>query len=493
MFSFFITILMCIANIYYCLENLSRRKTTNILQISTYQGHEAALADDWNLDFNEPNCSRTNTNQTQTRLQVDLGKPYSLSNVRIHRRDVYKSNSMGRYRRGRFYLDVSEFSATTSTTKQRIRCYIENRVYQALPINMINIPCKYTARYVIVETKYNAPEEDSFSEKGLEICKIEVYGCEIGRYGYDCRPCRGCLTCDVRSGFCNQDSSYPIIQLSLFFGLSFLFMVYVLFCRIKRGNKCLFKRVYTPKHDISFSTCNPGQTNEMTTTPLTHANLQQCICNKFNYTHSTRLDMQTELQTCITSLLKKRFLAQQESTQAETSSQKSINENSSNCDHVSYENVHEVECVVNNSNPQKTIDEEVHLSTCKQCYFKRGLTSRSEKTTNSRLSTNETHSDGKFYEDLSKDDPDLADYEELTVTETILDSEIRKQFVCEKDYATQPAKETSILNEERVSNSDFYFDVPSLNCYENLDGDDCYEEEPIYELPAQPEDNIKRK
>lgn len=71
----------------FCTENLSRRKTTNLLQISTYQGHEAALADDWNLDFNEPNRSRTNTNQTQTRLQVDLGKPYSLNNVRIHRRD----------------------------------------------------------------------------------------------------------------------------------------------------------------------------------------------------------------------------------------------------------------------------------------------------------------------------------------------------------------------------------------------------------------------
>lgn len=65
---------------------------------------------------------------------------------------------------------------------------------------------------------------------------------------------------------------------------------------------------------------------------------------------------------------------------------------------------------------------------CKQCYFKRGLTSRSEKTTNSRLSTNETHSDGKFYEDLSKADLDLADYEELTVTETILDSEMYVLF-----------------------------------------------------------------
>lgn len=85
-FMYFIVLLV---NIFlsFCTENLSRRKTTNILQISTYQGHEAALADDWNLDFNEPNCSRTNTNQTQTRLQVDLGKPYSLNNVRIHRRD----------------------------------------------------------------------------------------------------------------------------------------------------------------------------------------------------------------------------------------------------------------------------------------------------------------------------------------------------------------------------------------------------------------------
>lgn len=85
-FMYFIVLLV---NMFlsFCTENLSRRKTTNILQISTYQGHEAALADDWNLDFNEPNCSRTNTNQTQTRLQVDLGKPYSLNNVRIYRRD----------------------------------------------------------------------------------------------------------------------------------------------------------------------------------------------------------------------------------------------------------------------------------------------------------------------------------------------------------------------------------------------------------------------
>lgn len=70
-----------------CTENLSRRKTTNLLQSSTYNGHGAALANDGNQDFKELNCSRTYIHQTQTRLQVDLGKPYSISNVRIYRPD----------------------------------------------------------------------------------------------------------------------------------------------------------------------------------------------------------------------------------------------------------------------------------------------------------------------------------------------------------------------------------------------------------------------
>lgn len=40
----------------------------------------------------------------------------------------------------------------------------------------MNIPCKHTGRYVIVETMYDAAEDDSISENGLEICEVEVYG-----------------------------------------------------------------------------------------------------------------------------------------------------------------------------------------------------------------------------------------------------------------------------------------------------------------------------
>lgn len=70
-------------------EHLSRRKTTNLIQSLTYKVHGAALhvTTDWKIDFRETNCSRTYINQTQTRLQVDLGKPYSISYVQIYRPD----------------------------------------------------------------------------------------------------------------------------------------------------------------------------------------------------------------------------------------------------------------------------------------------------------------------------------------------------------------------------------------------------------------------
>ena len=84
------------------------------------------------------------------------------------------------YRFRQFYLDVSNGSAasTTTLTSQRKRCYKDNTTAPATPPDVIHIPCKETARYVIVETTYDAPEDDKFDEVGpaLEICEIEVYG-----------------------------------------------------------------------------------------------------------------------------------------------------------------------------------------------------------------------------------------------------------------------------------------------------------------------------
>ena len=66
-----------------------------------------------------------------------------------------------------------------TTTAERTRCYTDNTTAPNLPPNIINIPCIQTARYVIVETTYDAPEDDPQKGAVLEICEIQVKGCVI--------------------------------------------------------------------------------------------------------------------------------------------------------------------------------------------------------------------------------------------------------------------------------------------------------------------------
>lgn len=75
-----------------------------------------------------------------------------------------------------FYLDVSNSSAMESSTIQRVRCYTDKTTAPDVPRNILDIPCKHTARYVIVETTYDAPDDGLYTGAMLEICEIEVYG-----------------------------------------------------------------------------------------------------------------------------------------------------------------------------------------------------------------------------------------------------------------------------------------------------------------------------
>lgn len=94
---------------------------------------------------------------------------------------IFTSYSLGiwkPYRFRQFYLDVSNTSATQTKTAHRTQCYTDNTAYPSVPPNIIDIPCKHKARYVIVETTYDAPEDDKYGVHGaiLEVCEIEVYG-----------------------------------------------------------------------------------------------------------------------------------------------------------------------------------------------------------------------------------------------------------------------------------------------------------------------------
>lgn len=93
--------------------------------------------------------------------------------------DIWKQ-----FRFREFYLDVSAFPATTSNTSQRTRCYTDNTTYPYLPPNIIGIPCQQTARYVIVETTYVAPENNPFVGAVLEISEIEIYGIYFNKLFY---------------------------------------------------------------------------------------------------------------------------------------------------------------------------------------------------------------------------------------------------------------------------------------------------------------------
>lgn len=180
-------------------ENLSRRSGTVLTQSSTYENYNTARAHDGSLLTTEEYCAITDTKSNIAWLQVDLWKLFSIKNVRIFYR---KQENWHQYRFRQFYLDVSNSPATDTITSQRTRCYTDNTTAPNLPPNIIDIPCKQTARYVIVETTYDAPEDNPTTGAILEICEIEVYGCEIGHYGSGCRCCEGCQECDVINGTC---------------------------------------------------------------------------------------------------------------------------------------------------------------------------------------------------------------------------------------------------------------------------------------------------
>ncbi|XP_052693073.1 uncharacterized protein LOC128171350 [Crassostrea angulata] len=134
---------------------------------------------------------------------------FSINNVKIFYRNE-GNTGWKQYRFRQFYLDVSTLRATETTAVQRTRCYTDNTTAPYLPSTTIDIPCKETARYIIVETTYDAPEDDPITGAVLEICEIEVYGCEVGQYGDYCKCCEGCQECDIENGKCAKQPELSI-------------------------------------------------------------------------------------------------------------------------------------------------------------------------------------------------------------------------------------------------------------------------------------------
>ncbi|XP_062590339.1 multiple epidermal growth factor-like domains protein 10 [Saccostrea cucullata] len=180
-------------------DNLSRRSATKVSLSSVFESWNAALANDGiTTQTDYKRCSHTAHGLPKAWLQVDLKDYFSLKSVKIYYRD---ESNWPPYRFRQFYLDVSNSSADVTSTSQRIRCYKDETEEPDVPPAFIDISCRHTARYIIVGTSYDAPEDNPIKGSILEICEIEVYGCGIGKFGELCKNCQ-CSTCSIINGSC---------------------------------------------------------------------------------------------------------------------------------------------------------------------------------------------------------------------------------------------------------------------------------------------------
>lgn len=74
-------------------ENLSKRSTTMLAQSSTYRTNIASLANDGNYETTEDFCAHTAPDHDKAWFQVDLGKHYSITSVKIY----YRREGMYQY------------------------------------------------------------------------------------------------------------------------------------------------------------------------------------------------------------------------------------------------------------------------------------------------------------------------------------------------------------------------------------------------------------
>ncbi|XP_062585067.1 uncharacterized protein LOC134246727 [Saccostrea cucullata] len=208
-----------------CYENLCRKQGIKVTQSSERPGFSATRAVDGSYSQTYYSCAHTALYQKQAWFQVDLGKHYNLNSVKIFYRNDYNWRP-NRFRQ--FHLDVSNTSKSVGcSTPQSFRCYKDNSTPPATPPAVIDIPCKQTAQYVIIETTYTAPENPKEGAGPmLEICEIDVYGCsteclgkmchsngqcdacEEGRWGRSCQNnCQSLCSnrsCDAINGTCNR-------------------------------------------------------------------------------------------------------------------------------------------------------------------------------------------------------------------------------------------------------------------------------------------------
>ncbi|XP_060078161.1 cell death abnormality protein 1-like [Ylistrum balloti] len=156
--------------------------------------------------FSGNSCTHQAVEQEEAWWRVDLQRQVTVEKVQIYYRD---EGSVWAGWRNRF----AGYEIYLSNTTERNR---EDRCFQDKSENVNQIQsivtheeCNGTAQYVTIYNTRNQPKRQNWysSFAFLELCEVEVYGCESGKYGnrncnHNCSPnCPGGV-CHPSSGNC---------------------------------------------------------------------------------------------------------------------------------------------------------------------------------------------------------------------------------------------------------------------------------------------------
>nr|XP_022308404.1 multiple epidermal growth factor-like domains protein 10 [Crassostrea virginica] len=163
---------------------------------TTYQDFDASRAVDGNFIQNVFSCSHTDIASTikEAWLQIDLKRIYSIKYVKF----VYRNDFPVTVRLPGYSIRGSNGSMLPPP---------ENTCYQdpggnTLP-TIIQNDCEMTSQYVWIYQNNTLDGPCPI----LEICEVQVFGCETGRYGFNCsKTCNHCKnneTCNIDTGHCD--------------------------------------------------------------------------------------------------------------------------------------------------------------------------------------------------------------------------------------------------------------------------------------------------
>eukprot|EP00105_Crassostrea_gigas_P041897 XP_019926045.1 PREDICTED: uncharacterized protein LOC105335938 isoform X2 [Crassostrea gigas] len=195
---------------YACFENLAFGRLSNQSSIySALWGAAKAVDGDKRQEFFSSACAKTDVGKETASWNVDLGKIMSIHHVDIYYRKESDSEYESTYRG--FFAGFSLYISNSTNPDSESLCYHRLQNGTNSPPSVMSIQCEMIGRYVTIYNE-RLPEqtypEYYSSTAELELCEVEVYGCQgISQYGDYCLTCPSTCPdarCNMSTGSCFQ-------------------------------------------------------------------------------------------------------------------------------------------------------------------------------------------------------------------------------------------------------------------------------------------------